>query len=187
MATIKAPNQEYSGQIGDVAFKDGVAETENKAVIAYCRTAGYEVDGRVDNPAARPQLPENSSVTERLLGTPLRDAAVDPRRGDFLPPVNAGRADPHGPLVVSPEIHAAGATPLVPGEVSGDPLAQQAKESAATERALVDQEPAGPEQPAGNASTDAWRAYARQVEDDAEALAAIDGMQRDELREKYGN
>jgi hypothetical protein len=34
-------------------------------------------------------------------GTPIRDAAVDPRPGDHHPPVNAGLADPHGPLVVS--------------------------------------------------------------------------------------
>lgn len=39
------------------------------------------------------------------VGTPLRDAAVDPRPGDFLPPTNAGEpgpeGNPHGPSVVS--------------------------------------------------------------------------------------
>lgn len=35
------------------------------------------------------------------IGTPLRDAAVDPRPGDFLVPTNAGLADPHGPRVVA--------------------------------------------------------------------------------------
>lgn len=39
------------------------------------------------------------------LGSPLRDAAVDPQPGDFLAPVNAGRpgpeGNPHGPHVVS--------------------------------------------------------------------------------------
>lgn len=35
------------------------------------------------------------------IGTPIRDAATDPRPGDHLPPVNAGQADPHGPHVVS--------------------------------------------------------------------------------------
>lgn len=37
-------------------------------------------------------------------GTPLHDAAVDPRPGDFLPPINAGLEDPHGPLVRSIEV-----------------------------------------------------------------------------------
>lgn len=37
------------------------------------------------------------------IGTPLRDAAVDPRPGDASVPTNAGQADPHGPLVVSPQ------------------------------------------------------------------------------------
>ena len=40
------------------------------------------------------------------LGTPLRDAAVDPRPGDHLPPTNAGEpgpfGNPHGPTVVAP-------------------------------------------------------------------------------------
>jgi hypothetical protein len=39
------------------------------------------------------------------LGGALRDAAVDPRKSDFLPPVNAGmpgaEGNPHGPHVVS--------------------------------------------------------------------------------------
>lgn len=39
------------------------------------------------------------------LGTPLRDAAVDPRPEDFQAPTNAGRegqsGNPHGPTVVS--------------------------------------------------------------------------------------
>jgi hypothetical protein len=35
----------------------------------------------------------------RLLGSPLRDAAVDPRPGDYGVPVNAGKANPRGPDV----------------------------------------------------------------------------------------
>lgn len=39
------------------------------------------------------------------IGTPLRDAAVDPQPGDHLAPVNAGfpgsDGNPHGPNVVS--------------------------------------------------------------------------------------
>lgn len=37
------------------------------------------------------------------VGSPLRDAAVDPMPGDASVPTNAGRADPHGPLVVAPQ------------------------------------------------------------------------------------
>lgn len=40
------------------------------------------------------------------LGTPLRDAAVDPRPGDASVPTNAGQpgelGNPHGPHVVAP-------------------------------------------------------------------------------------
>jgi len=35
------------------------------------------------------------------IGSKLRDASRDPLPGDFLVPVNAGEADPHGPLVRS--------------------------------------------------------------------------------------
>jgi hypothetical protein len=39
------------------------------------------------------------------LGTPLRDAAADPRPGDYQAPVNSGipgpDGNPHGPNVVS--------------------------------------------------------------------------------------
>lgn len=42
------------------------------------------------------------------IGTPLRDAAVDPRPEDLLPPINAGvpgpLGDPHGPHVVAIEV-----------------------------------------------------------------------------------
>ncbi|RBY94086.1 hypothetical protein DQ244_01620 [Blastococcus sp. TBT05-19] len=38
------------------------------------------------------------------VGAPLRDAAVDPQPGDFLPPTNAGAADPHGPAVLAIEV-----------------------------------------------------------------------------------
>ena len=65
------------------------------------------------------------------LGTPLRDAAVDPRAGDFLTPTNAGTEDPHGPLCVSPEIHGSqGIHPITPGVVSGTAATQEAAEKA---------------------------------------------------------
>jgi hypothetical protein len=69
------------------------------------------------------------------VGTPARDAAVDPHPEDYLVPVNAGKADPHGPLVVAPEIHNSSRGPHVPGAVT------EAKEKEAAERALVDGDP----------------------------------------------
>lgn len=41
------------------------------------------------------------------IGTPLRDAAVDPRPGDHEAPTNAGTADPHGRDSVSIQATAA--------------------------------------------------------------------------------
>ena len=36
---------------------------------------------------------------EVQIGTPLRDASVDPQPDDYVVPTNAGEADPHGPAV----------------------------------------------------------------------------------------
>lgn len=38
------------------------------------------------------------------VGSPLRDASVNPRPGDYLAPTNAGTANPHGPAVMAPEL-----------------------------------------------------------------------------------
>ena len=71
-------------------------------------------------------LDSRELVSPEVVGTPLRDAAVDPRPGDFLAPTNAGEADPHGPDVVSPEVHASqGVRPVKGGEVHVDDLAKQ--------------------------------------------------------------
>ena len=74
-------------------------------------------------------------VDDVLLGTPLRDAAVDPEASDFLPPINAGEdgelGNPHGPSVISPEIHGSqGMHPVTPGAVSGTAATQDAAEKA---------------------------------------------------------
>lgn len=64
-----------------------------------------------------------------LIGTALRDAAVDPEAGDFLEPINAGDEDPNGPLVISPGIHGnQGVHPVTPGVVSGTAATQEAAE-----------------------------------------------------------
>ncbi|MCK0516973.1 hypothetical protein [Williamsia sp. DF01-3] len=41
---------------------------------------------------------------EIQIGARIRDAAVDPQPEDFLAPVNAGKADPHGPDVRAIEV-----------------------------------------------------------------------------------
>jgi uncharacterized protein YjdB len=69
------------------------------------------------------------------VGTALRDAAVDPEAGDFLAPINAGEdgdlGDPHGPTVISTEIHGSqGVHPITPGAVSGTAATQEAAEKA---------------------------------------------------------
>lgn len=74
-------------------------------------------------------------VTPRLVGTPLRDGAVDPAEGDFLGPLNAGlegeEGNPHGPNVINPQIHASdGIRPVRPGAVSSDAATQDADEKA---------------------------------------------------------
>ena len=74
-------------------------------------------------------------VKPELKGTKLRDAAVDPKPTDFLPPINAGKpgeeGNPHGPNVIAPGIHALEEQhPIRPGKVSSDPETQSAEESA---------------------------------------------------------
>jgi len=85
-----------------------------------------------------------------MVGSPLRDAAVDPKPWDFLPPTNAGEADPHGPLVVAPGLHGVGPKPIRGGEVFVDAPKKQAKaETDLAQAVLVDGQPAtvntGPE------------------------------------------
>lgn len=71
------------------------------------------------------------TLTPTQVGTRLRDAAVDPAPGDFLPPTNAGEpgelGNPHGPTVVSPEIH--GSAGIRPGTVSDTPATQSQEET----------------------------------------------------------
>lgn len=44
MKRITAPNEEFTGKVGAVQFVDGVAETDDLAVINYCEGAGYKVE-----------------------------------------------------------------------------------------------------------------------------------------------
>ncbi|MGS2641685.1 hypothetical protein [Streptosporangium sp. G12] len=187
MAKITAPNTQYNGRIGDVGFRDGVAETDNPAVISYCQGAGYDVDGHTADQADPAEVIDSRDVERVQAGTRLRDAAVDPQPRDFLPPTNAGQADPHGPAVVAPGVHAAPPAPIVPGPVSDDPDEQQARETEVAERVLVDGEPATVvaevSRPAQSANKAAWVDWAvSQGADRGEA----EGMTKADLIDEYG-
>lgn len=178
-------------------------------------------DSPTDAATVMPEPADPREVQTLYVGTPVRDAAVDPQPEDFLAPVGAGTANPHGPAVVAPGIHALETKPVLPGDVT-DPARQEARESELAARVLVADEPvpdvveemaegaydykvdaadptaaertagqaealaAAPigdvPKPKGNASQDAWVAYAvAQGADPAEA----EEMSRDELRERY--
>ncbi|GII84592.1 hypothetical protein Ssi03_25820 [Sphaerisporangium siamense] len=186
MARIVAPNREYNGTIGDVQFENGVAETDNPAVIAYCRGAGYEIDGHTEQ-REQAEPVDSRDVEYVRLGTPLRDAAVDPRPEDFLPPSSAGEADPHGPRVVSPGAHAVPPAPIVPGPVSPDPDEQQAAETEVAQRVLVEGQPATVvaerSRPPQSAPKAAWVDYAVSQGADREQAEATS---KADLIDRYG-
>lgn len=168
MARIESPDRSYTGPgPAGTHFQDGVAETDDPAVISYCQGAGYTVNGQTYTdtpPAARTvDVPDPRFVQAVADPAPLRDAAVDPRPGD-VPPSNAGLANPHGPLVVAPGI---GAPPVVE-DPEGEGLVPASE---------VRQEP-----PAKSASKATWVDYAvtqGMPREDAEAAT------RDELAERY--
>jgi len=149
---VYAPNLAYSGEVGGVQFQDGVAEydpADHPGADAYFRSAGYGIGKRASEPPAAVATFDGKPVDARdfgepqPFGSPNRDAAVDPRPGDYLPPTNAGQADPHGPLVVSPEIHASGPAGIRSGEVFVDDVVrQETAETELAERVLVDGGPA---------------------------------------------
>jgi hypothetical protein len=163
-ATVKvhAPaGDTVNEQVGGVNFHKGVADVDRSdtAALAYFRRHGYLIEGE-EPPAEDGRVDARDAGTTKV-GTPLRDGAVDPRPGDFLPPTNAGLADPHGPLVVAPGIHGVEPGPIVPGVVPSQPEVQEAKETAAAEQELVvDDQVAEVSVPAKSASKPAWVAYA---------------------------
>lgn len=147
---ITSPAEGYTGkdQYGETVldFKDGVAEYDGDlpdGVRQYLAGAGYGLGSK------KPTLPEPVEVADPrdiedgIVGTRLRDAAVDPEPGDFLAPINAGEANPHGPEVVSPEIHASGPAGIHPGNVFvEDPEKQETREKEFAAARLIDQVPA---------------------------------------------
>lgn len=147
--TITAPAKtpgKHSTYFGPtlIEFEDGVAQVDDLSdgLQAYLLGAGFTVDGTTVEGDPDPDPVDSRNVDEtEVVGTPLRDAAVDPKPEDFLAPTNAGEADPHGPEVVAPGIHAVGPGPIVPGTV-GSKDYQEAKETAVAEAVLVDDRPA---------------------------------------------
>lgn len=175
MAKIIAPSKGFSGEVGGVQFTDGVAETDNQAVISYCRGAGYSVDGTAKDAPKEPESPDPRDLPAPEAST-LRDAAVDPKPEDFLAPTNAGEANPHGPEVVSPEVHASeGVRPVKGGEVHVD----DAEKQDAAETAHAEQESFVAEAPAGNASQEDWAAYATAQGKD------VEGLSRNQIRDLF--
>lgn len=148
---IHSPAEGYTGKdrYGETVldFQDGVADHEGElpdGIRQYLVGAGY---GLGSKKATQPEEPEIADPRDyegdEVVGTKLRDAAVDPQPEDFLAPINAGEANPHGPTVVSPEIHASGPAGIRPGVVFiEDPEKQDERESEWAKARLIDQMPA---------------------------------------------
>lgn len=156
MTKIQSPIEGFSGDttfgITKLKFENGAAEAKDvpEGVLSYLRSKGFTVDGKTIDLPEPPEPVDSRDVSENQLGSKLRDAAVDPQPEDFLPPVNAGKADPHGPKVVAPQIHAAKEQPIRPGKVSDDAKTQQTAESEHAADHLVE---ADGKKPARRAST----------------------------------
>lgn len=188
MTKIYAPNTALKGPKAGVVFKDGVGDTEDQGAIAYFARAGYGIGIPAPIPVSEPVIDARSPLAgEVLVGTPLRDAAVDPRARDFLAPTNAGEADPHGPLVVGPGIHGVGPKPIRPGEVFVDkPKRQDDEETDLAEAVLVEGQLAtivsvSSERPTDRDTKPAWVSFAvsqGMTEDEAEAATKADLIER---------
>ena len=56
MPKIYAPNTEYNGTSAGVAFKDGVAETDNESAISYFRRKGFRFEESEPKPKTLPEM-----------------------------------------------------------------------------------------------------------------------------------
>ncbi|MET8658156.1 hypothetical protein [Streptomyces griseus] len=170
MARITTPVPGYSGQgPGNIMFQDGVGESDDPAVIAYCQGAGYGIDGEPPKREVS-EPPDPREVTTTVVGARVRDAAVDPRPEDFRPPVNAGEANPHGPEVYAPGLPGGGLQPTAP------PLTPDEKPQT--------QETTG--RPPQSEPVAAWREYAVSVATSDEERAEAEKLTKAELIKKYG-
>lgn len=182
MATVTAPVADFAGEVVGVRFDKGRASTDDRRALDYFRRHGYMIDDETPDPTPEPPDPRDIGTDGdgiEVVGTPLRDAAVDPRPEDFLPPTNAGQANPHGPEVVSPGLHGVeGVRPVRPGPVpEKSTAAQEVAETAHTEAEHAEAVTV----PAKSASKAEWAAYAT-------SLGATDAESRTkaELVELYG-
>lgn len=108
MATIYAPVKGFNGDgPAGLEFRNGRAETDDEAVIAYAKRRGYGIGKPAGEPEPEPEPADPRDIATEQVGAPMRDAAVEPHPGDHLPPTNAGDANPHGTDVVAPGIEAA--------------------------------------------------------------------------------
>lgn len=123
--------------VGGLVFEDGVAYTDDDAILNYCRDAGYGVGDSKPVRLDVPEAPDPRELEDSVVGTRLRDAAVDPQPGDFLVPTNAGKENPHGPKVVAPQIHASENQVVRPGQVYVDDVAEQDKAETGQADALL--------------------------------------------------
>jgi hypothetical protein len=215
---ITAPVKGFTGVgVGGLSFDNGVAHTDNEAIISYCRDAGYGIgDKKPTAHTAGDPVPDARDYADPIpVGTPLRDAAVDPQPQDYLPPSNAGEADPHGPLVVAPEIAKRDrhrqpdgdgqpvVTPLVEtppqlgdtGPLEEEPVTGELPGGSTSDGEL----PPGsePEPPTGErtgpdnapdpgAKVAEWRAFAKSVEVNPDRHDEIDKTSKAELMAQYG-
>ncbi|MFJ2631064.1 hypothetical protein ACIO6U_03745 [Streptomyces sp. NPDC087422] len=179
MARIETPVAGFTGDgPGGLHFVDGLAETDDPAIIGYCRGAGYLVDDERTNPVAAGPAPapiDPRDVTTQTVGAPARDAAVDPHESDFRPPVGAGDADPHGPEVYAPGLPGGGHQPTAPAaEPEGHEKVSDGNDEV--------------KRPPQSAQVADWRAYAlTQVDNDPAVHAEIEKATKAELITQYGS
>ncbi|MEW2161440.1 hypothetical protein AB0912_00285 [Streptomyces sp. NPDC007084] len=172
MARITTPVPGYSGPgPAGVMFQDGEGHSDDPAVIDYCRSAGYGIDSEPPEPNT-PKVPDPRDVSTVQIGAPARDAAVDPRPGDFRPPVGAGEANPHGPDVYAPGLPGGGHVPTAP--------------PAETEQPEADRTQQGTGRPPQSEPAAVWREYAAGQAKDSDEAAEVEKMTKAELIKKYG-
>lgn len=152
---VYAPNEAYAGTVGDIRFEGGVAEVDkDHQAMGYFRRRGYGIGKKPEAEASLPAdkleptldgkpIDARDYAGSTPFGSELRDAAVDPEPSDFLPPTNAGEANPHGPKVVAPGIHGVGPAPIRPGETFvDDTKRQETEETELATTVLVEGAPA---------------------------------------------
>lgn len=92
MATIKAPVATFNGTVGGVQFANGTAETDNQAVINYCKGAGYTVVATKEKEPAGPFDPSKHNTAEVLAYLGVSEGHEPPTAGEFERVVQAEEA-----------------------------------------------------------------------------------------------